>query len=386
MLNFGLSMGKSGGKLNSPSWWKISTLSTVDIIDAWDFGWIGHTDTVDMPVGFEHGNTFVNRVGNPSYRLGDGIYVGGAGAIDVPTTGLDWNEVSVIMEVSGCTQNGTLDAIFSHYLPDGYFVLQNDFPDGELRWTCGHPDTSSTIEIAGALTPTGIVGVSGPILYKDGIKIGEVPGTTSAPVDTDFIIGCITTDGINNTQFMRGTIKKVLIVRRRLTDAEHEEITLNMMKCTKPEGQYLDNWTFDCGILGWTHNPSYPATITDNGDGSIHLAADTNYGSVSPYKVPTDDTEWILEVKVKNQTGTKGGKLSIQRPNNQWDTVYFGSIADGVYQNTYTGVIKRIDVGANNEVGFEMDLEYLSLRRTDSKIVTYEGDTVTYNGSVVTHG
>jgi hypothetical protein len=154
--------------------------------------------------------------------------VGGAGAIHLPTTGLDWNEVSVIIELAGCSQNGTLDAIFSHYLPNGYFVLQNDFPDGELRWTCGHPDTSSTIEIAGGLTPDGVVAVSGPSLYKDGSKIGELSGSTSAVLDTNFIIGCITTDGSSNTQFMKGTIKKVLIVNRRLTDAEQSEIYANI--------------------------------------------------------------------------------------------------------------------------------------------------------------
>ena len=226
MLNFGFNLG-SGTTRTLPSWWQIDTLSANDIVDVWDFGWSGHT-TNTMPIGFEHQVTFTNRTGNPSYRLNDGIYVGGAGAIHIPTTGLDWNEVSVIIELSNCIQEGTLDAIFSHYLPSGYFVLQNDFPDGELRWTCGHPDTSSTIEIANSLTPTGIVGVSGPNVYKNGAKIGEIAGTTSAIVDTNFIIGCITTDGNNNTQFMRGTIRKVLIVKRRLTDAEHSEIYANI--------------------------------------------------------------------------------------------------------------------------------------------------------------
>jgi hypothetical protein len=107
-------------------------------------------------------------------------------------------------------------------------VKQNDFPDGELRWTCGHADTSNTIEIANGLTPTGIVGVSGPSLYKDGTKIGEQTGSSSAVVDTNFIIGCITTDGNNETQFMKGTIKKVLIVNRRLTDDEQAQIYSNI--------------------------------------------------------------------------------------------------------------------------------------------------------------
>jgi hypothetical protein len=229
MLNFGLSLGGVVNPIEPPKWWEIPTLDVSDIVDAWDFETNYHTDTSTMPVGFINGMTFTNRTGNPSYRLHDGIYVGGSGAIHVPTTGLDWNEVSVIIELAGCIQNGTLDAIFSHYLPEAYYVLQNDFPDGELRWTCGHPDTSTTIEIAGALTPDGVVAVSGPALYKDGNKVGELTGSTSAILDTNFIVGCITTDGSNNTQFMKGTIKRVLIVKRRLTDNEQLEIYNNIV-------------------------------------------------------------------------------------------------------------------------------------------------------------
>ena len=228
MLQFGLSLGRGSLEPTPPSWWEIDTLDTADIVDAWDFGTSYHNDTASMPIGFINGMTFTNRAGNPSYRLHDGIYVGGAGAIHVATTGLDWNEVSVIIELAGATQNGTLDAIFSHYLPTAYYTLQNDFVNSQLRWTCGHPDTALTIEIANALTPTGVIGTSGPVLYKDGSNIGSITGTTSAPLDTNFIVGCITTDGTNNTQFMRGTIKKVLLVRRRLTDSEQAQIYSNI--------------------------------------------------------------------------------------------------------------------------------------------------------------
>jgi hypothetical protein len=155
--------------------------------------------------------------------------------------------------------------------------------------------------------------------------------------------------------------------------------------CNRPVGEYMFNYNFDCGANGWTNNPSYDATITDNGDGSIHLRADTNYGSVCPVVIPEESADWILEVKVKNQTGTKGGKLSIQKPNNQWDTVKFGSTADCVYQNTYTGEIKSIYVGADNETGFEMDIEYYSLRKVTSNIVTFNGDTVKNGHNTVTY-
>jgi hypothetical protein len=32
-----------------------------------------------------------------------------------------------------------------------------------------------------------------------------------------------------------------------------------------------------------------------------------------------------------------------------------------------------------------MDVEYYSLRKTDSNIVSHDGDTVTYNDDTVTH-
>ena len=213
-----------GNRYRLPQWWKIDTLDKSEIVDVWDFSWGGHFNTESMVEGFVNKETFTTRSGNPSYRLKEGIYLGGAGSIHFPTTGLDWNEVSVIIEVYNCSQNGTLDAIFSHYLSDAYFVLQNDFPDNQLRWTCGHPDNATTIEIDNSLTPTGVLGVSGPVVYKDGQRIAEITDTTSAVLDTNFIIGCITTDGNNETQFMKGTIKKVLIVKRRLTDDEHLQI------------------------------------------------------------------------------------------------------------------------------------------------------------------
>jgi hypothetical protein len=211
-------------RVNRPDWYKISTLSRNDIVDVWDFGWGGHYSTEDMPVGLEHGLTFTDRTGHPLYRRGHGIYLGGMGAIELATEGLDWNEVSVIIELAGCTQNDKLDTIFSYCLADTYSALQNDFPNEELKWTCGYPN----VEVAGGLTTDGVVAVSGSAVYKDGKKVGELSGLTSSVFDTDFIIGCLTTDGFDETQFMKGTIKKVLIVKRRLTDAEHAEIHANI--------------------------------------------------------------------------------------------------------------------------------------------------------------
>jgi hypothetical protein len=61
--------------------------------------------------------------------------------------------------------------------------------------------------------------------------------------------------------------------------------------------------------------------------------------------------------------GTTWGKISIQKPNDTWDTVEFGSMDDGVYTNTYSGTIKEIHVGANGDDTFEADFDYISLTK-----------------------
>jgi hypothetical protein len=125
----------------------------------------------------------------------------------------------------------------------------------------------------------------------------------------------------------------------------------------------LENEEFGCGTMGWTYNPQYPSEITDNGDGSIHLKANTTFGSVSPVNVPTEDASYHIEVSVRNQVGASPGKISFQRPNGSWHTVEFSSMDDGVYTSDYAGVIRRIDIGANNDTSFECDFDYIKLTK-----------------------
>jgi len=152
------------------------------------------------------------------------------------------------------------------------------------------------------------------------------------------------------------------------------------LNCPKPIGEYLLNHSFDCGILGWWFEPVYPAIITDNGDGSLHLKTDSNFGSLVPNTLPTESADWICEVKFRNQIGN--GKISFRRPNNVW--VSTPTIGDGIHSATYTGVIKELHVGADGDPTYEADYEYISIRKADA--VTHNGETVTYNGEVVTHG
>jgi hypothetical protein len=122
----------------------------------------------------------------------------------------------------------------------------------------------------------------------------------------------------------------------------------------------LYNWTFDCGLDGWGFEPLYPATLTDNGDGSVHLKTESNFGSL----VPTDGTypgdTYIIEVSIRNQVGN--GKISFRRPNGTW--VSTPTLGDGVHQsNVFTGQIREIHVGADGDNTYEADYEYISLKK-----------------------
>jgi hypothetical protein len=226
MLNFGLQFGRAGGK-NTPNWWKIDTLNPDDILDAWDFGWSGHKDPDAQKIGFEHNRVWRVRSGNPSQRLGDGVYFGGGGSWDLASFNLDWSNVSVIIEFHTLTNNNNLDALFSHYRNDGsQFTLQNEWNTDLIRWSCG-ASGSDTLEVSGAMTD-GVIGVSGVHLYKNGTLVGSVPESGEAMQDINFVLGAIQTDNNDNYQYMKGTIKKILIVKRRLTDAEQAEIYANI--------------------------------------------------------------------------------------------------------------------------------------------------------------
>ena len=145
--------------------------------------------------------------------------------------------------------------------------------------------------------------------------------------------------------------------------------------CTKPKGEFLYNWSFECGLAGWGFDSTYPAIITDNGDGSVHLKTDSNFGSLVPDNEVYEAADWVIEVKFRNQIGN--GKISFRRPNNSW--VSTPTIGDGVHQsNPFSGAIKEIHVGADGDNTYEADYEYISLKkRVTEKITTDSGETLT---------
>ena len=156
-----------------------------------------------------------------------------------------------------------------------------------------------------------------------------------------------------------------------------DKIVKPSVKCDKPDGEFLDNWSFDCGAWYWGFDSAYPATITDNGDGSLHLKTNSNFGSLVPHNQTFEAADWVIEVKFRNQVGN--GKISFRRPNGTW--VSTPTIGDGVHQsNPFSGAIAEIHVGADGDDTYEADYEYISLKRRTRDYITYHGSRLQYHG------
>ena len=153
-----------------------------------------------------------------------------------------------------------------------------------------------------------------------------------------------------------------------------------LTRCGSPRDELLFNYSFDCGVIGWGFEPLYPAIITDNGDGSLHLKTESNFGSLVPEKGTYPNGTYVIEVKFRNQVGN--GKISFRRPNGTW--VSTPTVGDGVHQSdTFTGIISEIHVGADGDNTYEADYEYISLKKVVTQNVTYQGENVLYQGEQV---
>jgi hypothetical protein len=130
--------------------------------------------------------------------------------------------------------------------------------------------------------------------------------------------------------------------------------------CYKPSDELLTNPSFDCGLDGWGFDTNYPATLTDNDDGSIHLKSESNFGSVVPNNaIFNDKVEYQLSITVANVKGN--GKMSIRNSANTWFNLETFT-TDGTYSTTYTGNIITIHCGADSDASFECDFLDYSLK------------------------
>ena len=156
---------------------------------------------------------------------------------------------------------------------------------------------------------------------------------------------------IGDTEIRAAYIGNEGLVKMYLGDEELEV-------CAKDVDEFLDNAQFTCGIAYWGHAPIYPAEISDNGDGTVHLKTLSEWGSLVPGNDSFPNGSWIIEVEILNQVGN--GKISFRKPNGQW--VSTPTIGDGVHTATYTGEIREIHVGADSDPNYEADYNYISLK------------------------
>ncbi len=137
--------------------------------------------------------------------------------------------------------------------------------------------------------------------------------------------------------------------------------TQSIFACLKPQREYLTNWTFDCGLHNWTFDPTYPAELIDNQNGSVTVISQSKYGSIVPEDIPTDDKEWILQCNVAEIQGS--AKMSI-RIGGVWTNHPFNSIGNHLMRKT--GVIDEIHIGANNDTNANLTLLDISLQAMET--------------------
>jgi len=135
--------------------------------------------------------------------------------------------------------------------------------------------------------------------------------------------------------------------------------------CDTPLGEFLYNWSFDCGLDGWQGDPSYPADVTDNGDGSIHIKAIDQWGSVQPLGLPFQAGDYTVRIGVSSMTGN--GKFSY-RIGSIWHTHSPLELGENIFSFTANGEINNFVVGADADTSFEADVMYISMRDSNAEM------------------
>ena len=147
--------------------------------------------------------------------------------------------------------------------------------------------------------------------------------------------------------------------------------------CSMPDTELLYNYEFGCGLTGWHFDPEHPADLTDNGDGSIHIDAIEQFGSVVPDKQEFEADHYVLEIDVANVVGN--GKMSIRKSNGLWTTIKQFT-TEGTHTAEFIGQIKDIHCGANGDTSFECDFSRYSLMKLKDYCPLEDGELL-YNHS-----
>jgi len=224
--------GKGGaGGPAAGLWWRIPSLAEADIIDVWTFD----ADNGEELIGEVNGLTWEITQGTPTINPGEGFNFGGSsGARIMLPNDINTAEMSFVMQFDNASQNGTIDAFFSHYLPNSTYTLQNDFRTNLVRWSAGEgeaPTFETTIDAQGMTE--NVYGGSGSTLYIAGQKIGGVDGGWSIINGHDFNLGRIQVE-TGFTQNVKARIKKFILTKRLLTPGEQWELYYRIIHGVSP--------------------------------------------------------------------------------------------------------------------------------------------------------
>jgi len=152
--------------------------------------------------------------------------------------------------------------------------------------------------------------------------------------------------------------------------------------CPTPPGEFLLNWSFDCGLSRWQDDPSYPADITDNGDGSIHISAIDQWGSLQPKAHTFPAGDYTVRIGVSSISGN--GKFSY-RVGTTWHTHSPLVLGENIFSFTASGKINNFVVGADADTSFECDVMYVSLRDSNVEMQIIPCDMSGWNISDSDH-
>ena len=300
----------------------------------------------------EHKIHFKNSSGGTTFAW---VCTGGTidGAADLETVKIKTQGSSDITFTLECTvqdDKGTSDTIqkdFTHSrtLNDisitDIIETQPGTCEYEYQNTCVS-ESIHTVQYKNGIAPRIVWTCSGGTII-DGQGTDTVKISTTSNADVTFDLRCdVNENNITSTMIKSFTHTKTL-------------------RCDKPPREYLNNWTFDCGLHEWTNAASYPADLIDNQNGSVSVISKSKYGSIVPMTIPSDNKEWILQCNVSEISGKN--KMSIRTDAGVWTNHPFTTIGNHLMRKTCS--IQEIHVGANNDMNASMTLLDVSLQSVE---------------------
>ena len=143
---------------------------------------------------------------------------------------------------------------------------------------------------------------------------------------------------------------------------------IQLTACDKPAGEYLDNYTFDCGSAGWT-----PVnTVSSYSSGNVDVRRDVRRdgsGSRVEQTVYLEAGDYEIETEVISTSGS--GFVFMNPPGESGNNYPLDFLAPGVHTETVTVTASgdyTFGVGANNPADSHTVFGHLSVKASGASI------------------